>query len=195
MFIDTEATEMRTGALLQVGYEVVDVATGKTLRSFSSIVRPPPGVRVCSRATEVHGISLRRATEEGRDLREVLLAVIADANACDIVVAHDAASDHGLLVRECTRAGLRWPNRPLQCTQMLSTNICQLADAAGGPGPVARFKSPRLHEAHALLVGHVPEEQHDALADASACRRIWFAIRDTVFGGPGVGGAVRPPAA
>lgn len=192
MVLDTEATDMKVGVLLQLAYELVDTGSRRTTKKFSSYVSGlPRDAVVCPRATRTHGITLARANAEGRPLEDVLREAIRDAQGCALIVAHNAPADHALLVRECSRVGLRWPFVPMQCTQLLSTPLCRLP-LAGGAVPVAaradadadaqqhqRYKFPRLVEAHALLVGSVlTGDLHDAAVDVEACRALWFAILD-----------------
>lgn len=180
MILDAEATDMKVGVLLQLAYQVVDVATRGVVKKFSSYVSDlPRDAFVSSRATKTHGITLAKACAEGRPLAEVLREAIRDAQHCSFVVAHNAHADLALLVRECTRAGLRWPFVPMQCTQLLSTPLCQLPHR---PGTCKLgYKFPKLGEAHALLVGQTqgaPLNLHDAAGDVAACRDVWFAILD-----------------
>lgn len=178
MILDAEATDMKVGVLLQLAYQIVDVTTRGVVKKFSSYVSDlPRDAVVSSRATKTHGITLARASAEGRPLAAVLREAITDAQHCSFVVAHNALADLALLVRECTRVGLRWPFVPMQCTQLLSTPLCQLPHKPGTAK--LGYKFPKLGEAHALLVGRgEPPNLHDAAGDVAACRDVWFAILD-----------------
>lgn len=181
MVLDTEATDMKAGVLLQLAYELVDTTSRRITKRFSSFVSGQPrDAVVCPRATRTHGITTAKADAEGRPLEDVLREAIRDAQGCALVVAHNAQADHALLVRECSRVGLRWPFVPMQCTQLLSAPLCRLPFPAGtSTGAVGQYKPPRLVEAHALLVGGtLSGDLHDAAVDVEACRALWFAIMD-----------------
>ena len=72
-----------------------------------------------------------------------------------------------------------WRTADGKCTQTLATNVLQLPPTANMiKAGYTKYKSPKLEEAHSLLIGYEFKNPHDALADTIACKNIYFALQD-----------------
>ena len=86
------------------------------------------------------------------------------------------------------------PERPWFCTKEAATPVLQLPAPPGGnryPRKAAgdRFKWPSLEEAHRHFFGVGLDRAHDAMVDAEACARIYFALQN---GAPAAPAPVAP---
>lgn len=142
--------------------------------SASHIIRPD-GWRIPSSASDIHGITTKRAKDEGRDIADVLAELAAVATQARVVVAHNAEFDGSVLAAEYLRLALRPPFVPdkMICTMQSSTNFCRLPG-----GPYGQYKWPTLQQLHSVLGGGRFEGAHDAGADAEACAFCFFELID-----------------
>jgi DNA polymerase-3 subunit epsilon len=149
--------------------------------SFSLIVNPGDDVEVPQRAAEVHGITTERMRAEGVEPRRALALLAHFLKCADVRVAHNIKFDDWLVRIANARAWHHYdplPGRPF-CTMEAAAPIVNLPPtermlAAGMNKP----KSPNLSEAYRHFFGEELEGAHDAMADAMACRRIFFHLRD-----------------
>lgn len=144
---------------------------GKEIASTEFIVKPE-GFVIPEGAARVHGISTERALREGRDLAEVLAAIVPDLERADLLVAHNITFDEKILGAELLRNG--HPDlpaaKPRRCTMRESTDYCALPGNYG-------FKWPKLQELHLKLFGEEFAGAHDALVDVRACARCYFELK------------------
>ncbi len=93
-----------------------------------------------------------------------------------VVVAHNLYFDLGILQHDYDNVGLDFPfNGKINvCTMKLSTTWCRLPKLNGATG----FKYPTLGELHYRLFGKAFDGAHDALADAKACMRCFYALSE-----------------
>lgn len=155
---------------------------GTEANSMSLIVRPDGWV-VPPEMTAIHGISHERAMDEGVPEATAVTAFIMTQAVVGLRVAHNASFDDRILRIAMTRAGIERDfieaieARQSYCTCTQAKPILKLPPtdrqlAAGFTG----FKSPKLEE----CVRHFFQEElpgaHDALIDARACGRVFFAL-------------------
>lgn len=158
--------------VVQIAWQLHD-ATGKLLSQKNFIVRPD-GFDIPFKAEQVHGISTRRAMEEGSPLADVLKAFHADLDKTSVLIGHNIEFDINILGAEFIRQKLK-PEPLLEAkkvdTGLASVEFCQLA---GGPG--GKFKMPRLSELHQKLFGKDFNDAHDASYDVAATARSFFGL-------------------
>src|ERR1700755_549980 len=73
--------------LVQLAWQLHD-GKGK-LQSQKNFLIRPEGFDIPYKAEQIHGISTKRATEEGRPLAEVLSEFQADMNKASLLVGHN----------------------------------------------------------------------------------------------------------
>ncbi len=158
--------------LVQIAWQLHD-QTGKLLSQHSYIVKPD-GFDIPFKAEKVHGISTRRALEEGRDGRQVLDAFVADLSKTQVLVGHNIEFDINIIGAELIRQTK--DTAPLLQIEKVDTGIvsidyCQLPGGLGG-----KLKMPRLSELHEKLFGKNFEDAHDASYDVAATARCFFEL-------------------
>jgi len=158
--------------IVQLAWQLHD-HNGKLVSRNNFIIKPE-GFDIPYKAEQVHGISTRRALEEGHELRSVLDLFIRDLASTKLLIGHNIEFDISILGAELIRQQLQ-PEMVLQLekldTGIVSTEFCQLS---GGPG--GRLKMPRLVELHEKLFGKNFGDAHDASYDVAATARCYFGL-------------------
>ncbi len=170
--------------LVQIAWQLHDT-TGKLLSQQNSIVKPE-GFDIPFKAEQVHGISTKRALEEGQDANAILDLFIGDLARATVVVGHNIEFDINIIGAEFIRHA-KDTARLLELekvdTGIAATEFCQLAGGIGG-----KLKMPRLTELHEKLFGKNFEDAHDASYDVAATARSFFELirKGVVAPAPGV---------
>jgi DNA polymerase-3 subunit alpha len=158
--------------LVQIAWQLHD-KNGK-LTSHHNYIIQPDGFDIPYKAEQVHGISTKRAREEGHDLMTVLGAFIQDLSKTSLLVGHNIEFDINIIGAEFIRKQLapeQFLNIAKVDTGIASTEFCQLSGGIGG-----RLKMPRLHELHEKLFNKGFGDAHDASYDVAATARCFFAL-------------------
>ena len=87
--------------LVQLAWQLHD-KTGKLLSRQNFIVRPD-GFDIPYKAEQIHGISTKRAAEEGIDLTEVLGFFLQDLSKTSLLVGHNIEFDINIIGAEFIR--------------------------------------------------------------------------------------------
>jgi DNA polymerase III epsilon subunit-like protein len=184
LFFDTETTGLPRNydapasqvanwpRLVQLAWLLAD-GHGGELKRHASLIRPD-GFEIPRDAVRVHGISTQVARERGAGIGQVLRAFEEDLAAADLVVAHNASYDAGVLGAEYFRAGRKESpisSKALVCTMRSSTNFCAL------PGGPRGYKWPTIQELHRKLFGTGFGDAHNAVADVDACAKCFFELK------------------
>ncbi|MFZ1806734.1 MAG: DNA polymerase III subunit alpha [Cyclobacteriaceae bacterium] len=158
--------------LVQLAWQLHD-NKGKLLSQHSYIIQPD-GFDIPFNAEQIHGISTKRAQEEGIKLSEVMETFIKDLDNTKLLVGHNIEFDINIIGAEYIRQSLQ-PDFFLGIerldTGLVSTEYCQLKGGIGG-----RLKMPRLNELHQKLFGKDIEDAHDAAYDVDATARSFFGL-------------------
>ncbi|MBS1545412.1 MAG: DNA polymerase III subunit alpha [Bacteroidetes bacterium] len=158
--------------VVQIAWQLHD-ARGKLLSQHNYIVKPE-GFDIPYKAEQVHGISTKRALEEGHPLKEVLDLFQKDLNKSSVIIGHNIEFDINILGAEFLRKSL--PTEKLLAAAKIDTGIvsieyCQLSGGIGG-----KLKMPRLEELHQKLFGKGFDDAHDASYDVAATARSFFGL-------------------
>src|SRR5690554_6327621 len=128
--------------LVQIAWQLHD-NRGKLLARHNYIVSPD-GFDIPYNAQQIHGISTKRAQEEGIPIRKVVDTLLADVQRTRLLVGTKIEFEKAIIGAELIRLNLD-PQVILQVealdTGVVSTNYCQLAGGLGG-----KLKMPRLTE-------------------------------------------------
>ena len=158
--------------IVQIAWQLHD-ANGKLLSQQSVIVKPV-GFDIPFKAEQVHGISTKRALEEGNDLSNVLDLLIADLSRTSLVIGHNIEFDISILGAELIRQQ-RDPQLLLKLSKLdtgiTATEYCQLQGGLGG-----KLKMPTLLELHKTLFNKDFGDAHDASYDVAATARCYFGL-------------------
>jgi DNA polymerase-3 subunit epsilon len=153
--IDFETANGDSASACAVG--LVKVRDGKIVDSYSTLINPPTGWWDFHPGNiGVHGI--RPADVEHAPTWPEVLAEMLTFIEGDVLIAHNAPFDMGVLRKATERVGLSLPELHYACSLSISRKTYNL-------------DSYRLN-AVAYAVGHEEFDHHDALADSDACARI-----------------------
>jgi DNA polymerase-3 subunit alpha len=157
--------------LVQLAWQLHD-ARGKLLSNKNYIIRPE-GFTIPFNAEKVHGISTKRALEEGHDLKEILQIFREDVVQSTYLVGHNIGFDIHVVGSEYLRGALVMPFEGMAelDTKDISTQFCALPGGKGG-----KYKWPTLTELHQKLFGEGFGDAHDAAYDVAATARCFFGL-------------------
>lgn len=158
--------------LVQLAWQLHD-SKGKLLSQHNYIIRPD-GFDIPYKAEQVHGISTKRALEEGHPLKSVLEKFIQDLGNTSLLVGHNIEFDISILGAEFIRQELATEtllSREKIDTGVASVEFCNLSGGIGG-----KLKMPRLSELHQKLFGKDFDDAHDASYDVAATGRCFFGL-------------------
>ncbi len=158
--------------------------SGRIRSEFSLIIDPNLSANVDvvipEAASRVHGITNEIATRLGVSANDALSIFARLYGAADLICAHNIEFDKNIMEAAISRRyGKVLPMRkPMFCTMRASTPVLNLPPtermkAAGFDKP----KPPKLEE----CTRHFFNEElgaHDARADAAACRRVYFHLKE-----------------
>jgi DNA polymerase III epsilon subunit-like protein len=159
--------------MVQVAWVLMDTR-GQELAAHCHIIRPD-GFSIPMDAVRVHGITTEIARLHGVDVNLALDELEHDLPQARLLIGHNIEFDHGVVGAEFFRAGrARNPLDTMQryCTMKTTTELCRIRGGYGG------FKWPTLDELHQTLFHQRLKAGHDALTDARACARCYFALLD-----------------
>ena len=151
--------------LVQLAWQHHD-HTGKLLSSGNFIVKPE-GFTIPFNSEKIHGISTKRAHEEGEDLEFVLHEF---RKAIDkALIGHNVSFDEKIMGAEYIRKKI--PSAIMDKAKIDTkddgTDFCKIEGARG-------YKWPTLTELHWKLFDKGFEDAHDAAADVEATARIFL---------------------
>lgn len=153
--IDFETANGNSASTCAVG--LVKVRDGKIVDSYSTLINPPTGWWDFHPGNiGIHGIH-PSDVEHAPTWPEVLEQMLAFIEG-DVLIAHNAAFDMGVLRKATEAVGGTLPELHYACSLLISRKTYNL-------------DSYRLN-AVAYAVGHEEFDHHDALADSDACARI-----------------------
>ena len=136
---------------------LVKVRDGKIVDSYSTLINPPTGWWDFHPGNiGVHGIH-PSDVEHAPTWPEVLEQMLTFIEG-DVLIAHNAAFDMGVLRKATEAVGGTLPELHYACSLMISRKTYNL-------------DSYRLKQV-AYAIGHEEFDHHDALADSDACARI-----------------------
>lgn len=158
--------------VVQIAWQLHDQKGG--LISQHNYIIKPEGFDIPFKAEQVHGISTKRAMEEGHPLKKVVGLFLTDLGKTDVLVGHNIEFDVNILGAEFIRQNVA-TEKLLSVnkvdTGIVSVEFCQLS---GGPG--GKLKMPRLIELHEKLFGKGFGDAHDASYDVAATARSFFGL-------------------
>lgn len=153
--IDFETANGSPASPCAVG--LVRVREGKIVDSFVTLIQPPyPNDVFNPFNIQVHGIHPSDVADAPTwpEALELMLEFIGE----DILVAHNASFDMGVLRQSAELINRELPALEYACSVLISRKTYNL-------------ESYRLNSV-AYAIGHEEFNHHDALADADACARI-----------------------
>ncbi|MEQ9287963.1 MAG: DNA polymerase III subunit alpha [Cyclobacteriaceae bacterium] len=157
--------------LVQLAWQL-HASDGSLINHKNYIVKPD-GFTIPFNAQKVHGISTKRAEEEGYDLKFVLEEFQKDVEKTKATIGHNIEFDNNIVGCEYLRSSM--PNilegQFCRDTKEDATDFCAIPGGRGG-----KFKWPTLTELHTKLFGVPFEDAHDAAYDVDATSRCFFGL-------------------
>ena len=149
--------------VVQLAWQIHD-SQGRLVSNKDYIIYPD-GFDIPYNATQIHGISTKKAKEEGKDLKVVLEEFNEDVNNSKVLIGHNIQFDLNITASEFHRLQLETPLLKTKSldTQLISTPVCKLPGGRGGG-----FKYPKLSELYTFLFKETFDEAHNATADVNA---------------------------
>ncbi len=153
--------------LVQLAWQLHD-ETGKLTSSGNYIVKPE-GFTIPFNSEKIHGISTKRAEEEGVDLEFVLKEFRKDIDKAYFLIGHNVGFDEKVMGAEYLRKKIPSAiiDKPKIDTKDDGTDFCKIEGSRG-------YKWPTLTELHWKLFDKGFEDAHDAAADVEATARCFL---------------------
>ncbi|WP_020527509.1 DNA polymerase III subunit alpha [Flexithrix dorotheae] len=159
--------------LVQLAYQLHD-NKGNLIKARNVIVTPD-GFTIPFNAEKIHGISTKRAQEEGIPLEEVIQEFAEDIKQTKVLIGHNILGyDIPLMGAEFIRAGVDESLFMELDTFDTMKNTTEFTALQGGRG--GRFKPPKLEELHEKLFGYKFQDAHDAAYDVAANSKCYFEL-------------------
>ena len=182
LFFDTETTGLPSGPvsayqkwprIIQIAWLLID--ENKDIKSKNSYIIRPEGYEIPERVIKIHGITMKRALEEGVALDYALHRFLGDANFAKLLVAHNIAYDYGVIRGELLRKKI--PDFLKGYSQFCTMTSKPVLDYCRSFRANGSRQCPSLSELYLLLFGENLYNAHDALADAEACAKCFFELK------------------
>lgn len=155
--------------IVQIAAMTVDINTREIINQLNLIIKPD-GWTIPQDVIEIHGITNKRAHDEGISETTALIEFLALWNK------HKQVAFNTTFDRRIIRIGLKrffdlgtqqdWHDCDYECAMIA-------ARKAMGTG-----RNPKLTAAYLHYFGKELEGAHDAMADTIACKDVYFAIKD-----------------
>lgn len=183
-FYDSETTGLplfsepsndpRQPHIVQFAGSLVDDETDTTIASIDLIAKPD-GWTIPDDIAAIHGITTERAIEVGVDEALIVRLAFEIWKHADKRIGHNEQFDARMMRIVCFRflddaCAETWGAGVSECTARMATPRCKMPPTAKMRGG---FKTPKLSEAHEILLGAPLIGAHSALADVDGCRRIY----------------------
>ena len=182
LFFDTETTGLPCSPtsdyrnwprLVQLAWILTD--DQGTEKQRHSLIIHPKNFTIPKRAAEIHGITTQRARNEGVDLKFALRQFLIDTTYTDALVCHNYDYDYGVLRGELLRHNI--PDFLRDYHRYCTMKSRPVIDYCKVLRNYDRRKWPRLSELYYLLFQKQLLNNHDALADAEACKDCFFELQ------------------
>ena len=157
--------------LVQIAWQLHN-DMGELIEVKNFIVRPE-GFTIPYNAEKIHGISTKRALEQGVDLSFVLKEFNKSISKSNFIVGHNISFDINIMGAEFYRTQIETSlmNEKTIDTKDVSTDFCAIPGGRGG-----KFKWPTLTELHIKLFDEGFNEAHNASADVEATTRCFLEL-------------------
>ena len=155
--------------LVQLSWIITDSIGG--ISKVGNHIIKPEGFIIGS-SQRVHGITQKKAMEEGDDLKTVLQEFVKDINSAQMIIGHNVEFDMKIVGAELLRSGYYdiFEGKHYFCTMKNTIDYCCLPGGHKGP------KYPKLQELHSILFGKEYDNAHDSLDDVYATKSCYFEL-------------------
>ncbi len=158
--------------MVQLAWQIHD-KEGQLVEVKNFIIKPE-GYTIPFNAEKIHGISTKRAKEQGVDLDFVLEAFNESLKKVEFVIGHNIEFDVNIAGAEFFRKSIDTELANKTAFDTKSEETANYVAIPGGRG--GKFKWPTLTELHEKLFGEQFAEAHNASADVEATARCFLEI-------------------
>lgn len=184
LFFDTETTGLPRNwnaplsdsenwpRLAQIAWILYENSAEIERRDF---IIKPEGFEIPIEASNIHGITTKRAQKEGALLGIVLNEFQSLVERADFLVAHNMSFDEKVVGAEFLRKNMSNPfvSKKTICTKEISTNFCAIPSVNG----YGDYKWPKLSELYTKLFGAEFVDFHNAEADVNATAECFWEMK------------------
>ncbi len=157
--------------MVQLAYLYYD-SNGNKIAGGDFIIKPE-GFTIPADASRIHGITMDKATREGKMLLPVLQDFQSLVNQAGYLVAHNMSFDEKIVGAEFLRNNM--PNSVASkkkiCTMESATDFCAIESAYG------KYKWPKLSELYFKLFRTELKEAHNAAIDIAATAACFWELK------------------
>lgn len=162
--------------LVQLAALLVSRESGIVTQSMNVIIKPE-GWEIPNEVAAIHGITTEHAQQVGVS-EAVALKLFLDLWSGRTRIGHVQSFDARIIriatKRYCEEAVINaWKAGPAECTAEMAKPIMQMPAKSRG-----KFKIPKLAEAYRHFFNKELADAHSAMADAVACKEVFFAINN-----------------
>lgn len=194
LFFDTETTGVPIWRepsdsegqphLVEIAAKLCEIKENKlnVVDEFEAIIKPN-GWDIPKEVSDIHGITMEKALEEGIEEKEAVKKFIELHASSDLRAGHNISFDDRILRIAFKRyftdvLAEFYKSQPKFCTMWESLNICKLPPTKA---MLARnmkgYKKPSLAEAYKHFTGKEMENAHRAMADVEATIEVYKGIK------------------
>jgi DNA polymerase III epsilon subunit-like protein len=181
LFVDTETTGLidnnetdpaKIPRLVSISWIICN-SKKRELENKTYIIKPDSFV-IPADSTAIHGITTEYALENGVNLLPVLQELKKFISTVNYVIGHNILYDLTIIKGEFHRNSIKFSVKKLNkyCTMLNSIQYCKLPSLYNNS-----YKYPKLAELYNILYQTELENQHDALADVTACMKCFFSLK------------------
>jgi DNA polymerase III epsilon subunit-like protein len=157
--------------VIQLAYILYD-NQGSQLLSSCNLIKPDNWEIPKQKFWIDNGYSTEVNAQQGKPMKEELIAFASAINQCQVMIAHNINFDVPVLSCEMIRYNVKAQHKPAKfCTMLNSTDICQIPGQYG-------YKWPKLEELYSILFGETLQGAHDALVDVEATAKCFFELKN-----------------
>jgi len=182
LFFDTETTgflskslgpnDPKQARICQLA-AILSSEDGTETTRMNVLIKPTNWV-ISEQLTKIHGISHQMAVENGIPILDALAQFESMLRGSSVLVAHNFNFDRDMIALEHKANDFlhsEFNKKSTCCTMINSTEICKIPKMRG-----SGYKWPKLQEIHQHLFGCEFADAHDALADITATKKVFFEI-------------------
>jgi DNA polymerase III epsilon subunit-like protein len=170
--------------ILQFSYIVFDTETNNVLKTFDSIIKIPPNIKISTESTNIHGITRLLSDQNGVPIIPVITEFMKDVNDVDLLIGHNIQFDLNMVYAELLRhkddiGGLQplLANKRTYCTMKETTQFCCLESPYYGKN-YNKLKPPKLVELYEKLFNEAPTlTLHNSLNDVIVTMRCYMKFK------------------
>jgi len=157
--------------LVQLAWIVYDKRNAVVQKNF---IIKPIGFAIPKSATDIHGISTKKALESGHKIEKVLNDFLEDAQDIDAIIGHNIGFGLKVVQSELFRLSIDndLEHADILDTMHLATDFCKIPNKQYG------YRYPKLIELYNKLFSESFDNMHDAMADIEATARCFWAMLD-----------------